>query len=70
MIAKTIKKNYKWILLFICSIIIIAILEDIYEKEQLQIDQEIYRAVVLNLRTEWLTAIMKIITKENQKLKI
>ncbi len=62
MIAKTIKKNYKWILLFICSIIIIAILEDIYEKEQLQIDQEIYRAVVLNLRTEWLTAIMKIIT--------
>ena len=62
MIAESIKKNYKLIIIFICSIIFIAILEDIYENEQLTMDTQIYKAVVLNLRTEWLTNIMKVIT--------
>lgn len=62
MLAKAIRRNYKWIVLLICSVIFIAILEDIYEKEQLEIDIEIYKAVVLNLRVEWLTGIMKFVT--------
>ncbi len=62
MIAESIKKNYKLIIIFICSIILIAILEDIYTNEQLTMDTQIYKAVVLNLRTEWFTNIMKVIT--------
>ena len=62
MLKKIIEKNYKWIIFFLCLIIVLMILEDIFENEQLQLDVFVYRLVILNLRSEPLTAIMKVIT--------
>lgn len=62
MLKKIIERNYKWIIIFLCLIIVLLMLEDIFEQEQLEIDKEIYKLVILNFRTEPLTAFMKIIT--------
>lgn len=62
MLKKVIEKNYKWIITFLCMIIVLMMLEDIYHQEQLTIDREIYKLVILNLRTEPLTVLMKVIT--------
>ena len=62
MLKRMIEKNYKWIIAFLCLIIVIMILEDIFENEQLTLDMLVYRLVILNLRSEPLTVIMKVIT--------
>ena len=62
MLKRIIEKNYKWIIAFLCLIIVIMILEDIFENEQLTLDMLVYRLVILNLRSEPLTVIMKVIT--------
>ena len=62
MLKRIIEKNYKWIIAFLCLIIVIMLLEDIFENEQLTLDMVVYRLVVLNLRSEPLTVIMKVIT--------
>ena len=62
MLKRIIEKNYKWIIAFLCLIIVLMLLEDIFENEQLTLDMFVYRLVILNLRSEPLTAIMKIIT--------
>ena len=62
MLKKIIEKNYKWIICFLCLIIVIMLLEDIFENEQLRLDILVYRLVILNLRAEPLTTIMKLIT--------
>ena len=62
MIEKALKKNIKWIVIFICVIILLAIIEDLFEKEAVELDLIVYKLVVLNLRTDTLTFIMKIIT--------
>ncbi len=62
MLKKIVEKNYKWIIIFLCLIIVIMMLEDIFENEQLKIDVFIYKLVVLNLRNQQLTALMKIVT--------
>ena len=61
-IGKALKKNYKLIILLICVIILIAIMEDIFEKETLFIDLFIYKLIVLSMRNNVLTFIFKIIT--------
>ncbi len=62
MLKRIIEKNYKWIIAFLCLIIVLMILEDIFENEQLTLDMLVYRLVILNLRSEPLTVIMKVIT--------
>ena len=62
MLKNAIKKNYKWIILFLCAIIFLLLLEDIFEKEILDLDIIAYKMIVLNLRTDVLTGIMKVIT--------
>ena len=62
MLKKIIEKNYKWIIAFLCLIIVLMMLEDIFENEQLELDVFVYRLVILNLRSEPLTVFMKVIT--------
>ena len=62
MLKRIIEKNYKWIIAFLCLIIVIMLLEDIFENEQLTLDMVVYRLVILNLRSEPLTVMMKVIT--------
>ena len=62
MLKRIIEKNYKWIIAFLCLIIVLMMLEDIFENEQLTLDMVVYRLVILNLRSEPVTAIMKLIT--------
>ncbi len=62
MLKRIIEKNYKWIIAFLCLIIVIMLLEDIFENEQLTLDMVVYRLVILNLRSEPLTKIMMVIT--------
>ena len=62
MLKRIIEKNYKWIIAFLCLIIVLMMLEDIFENEQLSLDMLVYKLVILNLRTEPLTVIMKVIT--------
>lgn len=59
---KVIKKNYKFIILLICIIIVFAIIEDLYEKETITIDLLIYKLIVQNMRNDILTNIFKVIT--------
>lgn len=59
---KILKRTLKWTILLICVIIFLKILEDVFEKDKLIIDTIVYNFVVLKLRMEPLTTIMKIIT--------
>lgn len=61
-IIKAIKKNYQYIILMICAIILSIIMRDLFNKETLKMDMSIYELVVLKMRREWLTNIFKIIT--------
>ena len=62
MLKRIIEKNYKWIIALLCPIIVLMMIEDIFEHEQLTLDMLVYRLVILNLRSEPLTVIMKVIT--------
>ena len=62
MLKRIIEKNYKWIIAFLCLIIVLMMLEDIFENQQLTLDMVVYKLVILNLRSEPLTVIMKVIT--------
>ena len=62
MLKRIVEKNYKWIIAFLCLIIVLMMLEDIFENEQVTLDMVVYRLVILNLRSEPLTVIMKVIT--------
>ncbi len=62
MLKRIVEKNYKWIIAFLCLIIVLMMLEDIFENEQVTLDMVVYRLVILNLRSEPLTIIMKVIT--------
>lgn len=61
-LKKIIKKDYKWIILFICVILFLAILEDVFEYETLALDTSVYTIVVEKMRNPILTDILKIIT--------
>ena len=61
-IEKILKKNYKYIILLICIIILYAIIEDLFNKETIFIDLFIYKLIVLSMRNDILTIIFKIIT--------
>ena len=61
-IEKILKKNYKYIILLICIIILYAIIEDLFSKETIFIDLFIYKLIVLSMRNDVLTIIFKIIT--------
>ena len=61
-IGKALKKNYKLIILLICVVILVAIMEDIFEKETMFIDLFIYKLIVLNMRNNILTSVFRVIT--------
>ena len=61
-IKKILKKNYKYIILLICIIILYAIIEDIFEKETIFIDLFVYKLIVLSMRNNVFTIIFKFIT--------
>ncbi len=62
MLKRIIEKNYKWIVFFLCIIIVLIMLEDVFKNEQLTLDILVYKLVIINLRSEPLTVIMKVIT--------
>lgn len=55
-------RNWKWLLLAIVIIFFIAITEDVFEQEIMKIDTIAYTVIVENLRTDWLTKIIGVIT--------
>ena len=61
-IEKILKKNYKYIILLICIVVLYAIIEDLFNKETIFIDLFIYKLIVLSMRNDILTIIFKIIT--------
>ena len=61
-IGKALKKNYKLIILLICVVILVAIMEDIFEKETMFIDLFIYKLIVLSMRNNILTSVFRVIT--------
>lgn len=61
-LKEILKNNYKWIILFICLILFINIIEDIFEYEKLTIDNITYKIVIENMRNNILTYIFKFIT--------
>lgn len=62
MLKKILQKNYKLILILLCSVILMAILQNIYRTEQIEWDINVYKYIVMNVRTDTLTSIFKIIT--------
>ena len=56
------KNNYKWIILFICVVVFLEILEDLFEIEMLKIDIITYEIVIKNFRNSLLTLFFKFIT--------
>lgn len=61
-IKNIIKKNYKYVIILICIIIIYSIMEDLFKKETMNIDLFIYKIIVLSMRNNIFTTIFKIIT--------
>ena len=58
---KIVKKNIRWIIIFICLVIFFGILENVYQDEIHNFDKTIYKAVAV-LISQPVTFIMKIIT--------
>ena len=56
------KKNFKWIILFICLITVIAIIEDVFDDEIVEFDSNGYRIISTNLMSDFATSIAKFIT--------
>ena len=61
-LKKIILKDYKWIILFICIILFLSILEDVFEYETLALDYSVYNIVLKGMRNPILTNVLKIIT--------
>ena len=61
-LKKILNKNYKWIILFLCVVLFLAILQNVFYDEQLVLDSIFYNLVVQNMRTPTLTTILIIIT--------
>lgn len=60
-IISLIKNNKKWIISFICILIFIAILEDIFDNEIINFDTLIFNNIKM-IRTEKMTRLFKVIT--------
>ena len=58
---KLVKKNLRWIILFICLVIFLGILENVYQNELHNFDRIIYNAVAIII-SQSVTFIMKVIT--------
>lgn len=61
-LKKILNKNYKWIILFLCVVLFLAILQNVFYEEQLVLDSIFYNLVVQNMRAPTLTTILIIIT--------
>lgn len=61
-ILKLTKDNYKWIILSICLILFLALAEDVFNKEIMQVDIIGYNFVKTYLIKEQVTPVMKIVT--------
>ncbi len=61
-LKEILKNNYKWIILFVCFVIAIDLIEDIFEYEKLTIDSITYKIIVQNMRNDMLTNIFKFVT--------
>ena len=65
MIKKTndiIKKNFKWIICFICLVICSLLIEAIFNKEIIQIDNIVYTFISNHLINDTITPLIKMIT--------
>lgn len=56
-------KKLKWIVLFICLIIVIAITEDVFSKEIMSLDKVGYQLISKYLITDFITPIAKSVTR-------
>src|SRR5574344_2874119 len=59
---KTLRKNYKYIIAGIALLTFVLILEDVFEVPMLSMDKYMYALLVIELRNNTLTTIMKMIT--------
>lgn len=57
-----VKNNKRWCLLFICLVIFVVILENIFDAEIVTFDTSIYNAIILS-KTNAVTSVLKIITQ-------
>ena len=57
-----IKKNLKWIILFICLIVFLALAEDVFNQEIMKCDVIGYTLISIFLITDFATPIAKFIT--------
>lgn len=62
-IKELIRKNLKWIILFICLIAFLAILEDVFNKDIMDFDTKVYKIISTYLITDKITPIAKAITQ-------
>lgn len=62
-LKKIIIKNCKWIVLFICIIILLFLIEDVIDKEIITFDNSCYNMVSSLLITDMMTPVVKIITQ-------
>ena len=58
-----VSKNIKWIILFICILITVLIVEDVMEKEIMEIDTIGYKIMSEHIISEEVTPIRKVITE-------
>lgn len=62
-LKKIIIKNCKWIVLFICIIILLFLIEDVIDKEIITFDNSCYNMVSTLLISDMMTPVVKIITQ-------
>lgn len=59
---KIIEKNLKWIIVFFCLLAFLAIAEDVFNQDIMKCDTFAYNIIVKQMRFDFFTVIMKVIT--------
>lgn len=67
---KIIEKNLKWIIVFFCLLAFLAIAEDVFNQDIMKCDTFAYNIIVKQMRFDFLTVIMKVITNFGSAISI
>lgn len=67
---KIIEKNFKWIIVFFCLLAFLAIAEDVFNQDIMKCDTFAYNIIVKQMRFDFLTVIMKVITNFGSAISI
>ena len=64
------EKNLKWIIVFFCLLAFLAIAEDVFNQDIMKCDTFAYNIIVKQMRFDFLTVIMKVITNFGSAISI